>query len=567
MPKEEQKLRLSELRKIPLEARLDHRLFLDSKGNHQILERLPRKERRKLKKAGEKIGQQYHKILKNILESGAGFPTDQLLRQMAFEYTHRYACSGVYTQPVSFNYFEPFCNIKLIPESVAPYAEPTVEENHLFNFSDFFDYLTSPSSQKFDLTELLFLPDGRTYQYTANANVLDFSILNAKGREFVVSGFATVRRGSSLHWYLVGGEVYTEDEWSTLSSALPQVDTNCVNPMKKAFIDSMVKDRKCLHGAPLPLEGTLTAQKTVICGEIDLHTKKHLGRCYLAEHEQAFNLFCDDPEILNDLHSRESDKEPTNNMLGYIEEASALWDLAEGLFQLPYYFSHTEKVPKEVVVKSGKRLTSKKGGKGVALDYKTVSAIEIVDNNRPAVREVLLPHYKTETEGHWRRISKDALGKDQHGNHVKGKTWIKASNKWRDRKSSQTVYVKETVAAAKTKIAEYLEASEKAAKRKSDKNRENELYVMRCPAMGNLVYKVGWTSGSSEERAKQLSSVTGIPLSFIVVEYWPHHKAEALETDVHMILDPYRLNDRREFFCASYDKIKTAIESAIKRAA
>jgi hypothetical protein len=62
----------------------------------------------------------YRRILLGIRQSGAGYPVDQLLRQLAIEYTHRYASAGVGSQPVSFNYFEAFCDIKLIENSVAP---------------------------------------------------------------------------------------------------------------------------------------------------------------------------------------------------------------------------------------------------------------------------------------------------------------------------------------------------------------------------------------------------------------------------------------------------------------
>lgn len=83
--------------------------------------------------------------------------------------------------------------------------------------------------------------------------------------------------------------------------------------------------------------------------------------------------------------------------------------------------------------------------------------------------------------------------------------------------------------------------------------------------MKDEVYKVGWTSGTAEERARVLSAATGVPSSFVVVDSWPHENAEALEKNVHAILDPYRISERREFFQADYTKISELIETEIRR--
>src|SRR6266852_5265099 len=119
--------RLDELRKIPSFAAVDHRFFLNEKGEDARLSKLPRRMRQKLKVEGRKIGEKYRQIMRAIIQSGVGYPVDQLLRDLAIEYTHRYASSGVANQPTSFNYFEAFCAIKLIDGTVAPYAEPAEE--------------------------------------------------------------------------------------------------------------------------------------------------------------------------------------------------------------------------------------------------------------------------------------------------------------------------------------------------------------------------------------------------------------------------------------------------------
>lgn len=85
--------------------------------------------------------------------------------------------------------------------------------------------------------------------------------------------------------------------------------------------------------------------------------------------------------------------------------------------------------------------------------------------------------------------------------------------------------------------------------------------------MKDEIYKVGWTSGTAEQRAKELSSATGVPSSFVVVASWKHPDAEALEKGVHAMLTPYRINEGREFFQVSYALLKDIIEGEIRRTA
>src|SRR5271163_4919712 len=131
MPANDKLKRFDNLRQVRDVAGLDHRFFLDENGKDRRLAQLSRHERRKLAAETKKTVAAYRRILLGIHQSGAGYPVDQLLRQLAIEYTHRYASAGVHSQPVSFNYFEAFCDIKLIENSVAPYAQPVPELDHL----------------------------------------------------------------------------------------------------------------------------------------------------------------------------------------------------------------------------------------------------------------------------------------------------------------------------------------------------------------------------------------------------------------------------------------------------
>ncbi len=561
--------RLSELNRIPKFARMDHHHFIDETGKPVWHKNLTRNERRKLNKESKKIAVQYNKILRNLYNSGVGFPVDQTTRQMAAEYTHRYASSGTDNQPVSFNYFEPFFHIKLMKESVAPYVALTPEINHLFNVSDFLDFLTSIDSEDFAATDLLDLPEAQTFHFSNNGRIEDLTFFDASGREYVCSGFSMVRRGNSIHWFLVAGEKLTKEEWELRVEAASEIDLENISPWKRAFLKDSIERTGSTTGAPMQLEGSETTVRTLVAGEFDLLTQKHIGRGIFIETENSFGVFSDDPEVLVAMGSASQKEQIIRTAMERIGQADILWNMAEGFFQLPQYFETRVTVPKSLVQSQGKAHGLKgKGGKGIKAEYVAVEAISVEDGEAPSViRRFNMPLYSTETKGHWRRLKFGQVGKDRDGNPVSGKTWVNRSSPWRDETDRNSfVYVKDCLAIAKAKVDELYAASEIQETEKPVQAQGNgELYVLRCTLMQEEVYKVGWTAGTAVERAKQLSSATGVPLAFLVVESWEHDDPEALETEVHAQLSPYRVNNQREFFRLNFDEIRRIIVNTIER--
>lgn len=252
-----------------------------------------------------------------------------------------------------------------------------------------------------------------------------------------------------------------------------------------------------------------------------------------------------------------------------IGQADTLWNLAEGLFQLPQYFETRITVSRKLLQSQGKPTGLKgKGGRGVKAHYVAVEAVAVAGAEAPpAIRRISMPMYSTKTEGHWRRLDSGKTGKDRDGNPEPGRTWVKKPSPWRDDKDrDRCVYVKDSLAIAKTRVDELYAAVEtQDAKSQVQGGGNGELYVLRCALMKEEVFKVGWTSGTASERAKQLSSATGVPLAFVVVESWAHDDPEALEKEVHAQLSPYRGNNQREFFRLSFQNIRKIIVQTIDR--
>jgi len=566
--KERMKDRLRNLSLVPRMAAQDHRFFLDEQGEDSRLKSLSRRERRKIAKGGRWLAGEYAKRMRQIAQSGAGYPVDQILRQFAIEYTNRYASSGLYNQPLSFNYFEPFCKIELIPDSVAPYARPVDEIDHIFSISDFFDYTTSDHSNGFELSKLFEVPEGRAAHFTVSGDVNELTFLTAEGREFVVAGFSMVRYGDYVHWFIVGGAVFSEAEWKTLSEQDVPVELDAVPPWKRLFLEQARARYGNKRGAPTPLEGTESTQRTIVTGEIDLTTGRHVGRAYMAEAENSFAIVADDPDIFDHCDASE---DHTGSLAAYktkVEEAAVLWALGEAMLQLPSYFAFKLNLERAVALAAGvSNRPANKGGKGVGARFKTITSIEVVDDIKAVVRAFSPPHYKMDTTGFWRRQKPDTQGTGPKGEKVKGRTWVRRDTKWRDDgDEGRTIYVKSTIAAAQVEVDEHLRRASEAGRRAtSNGDVPGVLYVLRCALMADEIYKVGWTSGTASERADELSKATGVPSAFIVVDAWKHADPRGLEKNVHALLDPYRVNDRREFFRLPYAPLSQIIEREIDR--
>lgn len=78
------------------------------------------------------------------------------------------------------------------------------------------------------------------------------------------------------------------------------------------------------------------------------------------------------------------------------------------------------------------------------------------------------------------------------------------------------------------------------------------IYVMVNPSLPNLV-KIGKTTREPNERAKELSSATGVPTPFILVYYKPFKDCHLAEIVIHHFFEEKgtRINGNREFFQVS----------------
>ncbi len=86
------------------------------------------------------------------------------------------------------------------------------------------------------------------------------------------------------------------------------------------------------------------------------------------------------------------------------------------------------------------------------------------------------------------------------------------------------------------------------------------VYVLTNIAMPGLV-KVG-CSWDAQTRAEQLSSASGVPCDFSVFFEIESDDMFDVEATAHAILQPYRVNEKREFFYARPERAMRAVQVA-----
>ena len=94
----------------------------------------------------------------------------------------------------------------------------------------------------------------------------------------------------------------------------------------------------------------------------------------------------------------------------------------------------------------------------------------------------------------------------------------------------------------------------------SNKGEGNQwVYVLSNPTTPGLL-KIGYTTQTPDERAKQISNATGVALPYKVEWAFKCFDGEQLEGEVHRKLREYRVNNQREFFQINLEEAKKVIK-------
>ena len=90
------------------------------------------------------------------------------------------------------------------------------------------------------------------------------------------------------------------------------------------------------------------------------------------------------------------------------------------------------------------------------------------------------------------------------------------------------------------------------------------IYVLVNKSVPGMV-KIGMTTLTPDQRAKQISSATGVPTPWIPVFSFPCYRSDLLEEEIHEYFAAQRVNDHREMFSVDSYTAQQVIEQLGKR--
>ena len=85
------------------------------------------------------------------------------------------------------------------------------------------------------------------------------------------------------------------------------------------------------------------------------------------------------------------------------------------------------------------------------------------------------------------------------------------------------------------------------------------VYVLVNKSVPNMV-KIGMTTSTPDERARQISAATGVATPWISVFSYACYRSDLLEEDIHLHLREHRVNHKREMFAIDSHTAQRVIE-------
>ncbi|RQR65387.1 GIY-YIG nuclease family protein [Burkholderia sp. Bp9125] len=523
--------------------------------------------------------------------SGAGLLADETLRYFQRDYENRVRVAGPAGLPTSHRIGGSFYH----PRYPGAVYLLWPERDYLVSFVDFLDFVTASDSPGVDLGLGYTLTEGVIYNVTASDEVGSLLLATQGDSAYGFRAASLLRIGDDLVMLLSVAEQLSADGLARLEHRPATTDFVPSTPAKAALAKRL-KDRVQEFGPTriVRIEGTDLLPTTAMI-RFNLKKRSVEGRCLLRDLGDRF-------DTLTDVHAALADADITEaspaflNMVANLDENDALWELAKSLTLLPTYLDaritviQTEK--RETLLgklPAAKRKELAEVDESQRLRYRTISAVRIERSvSAPGIsgRSFTPPQFQIPVDGFWRELARpDQMGKDAEGLPVKGRTWVRAHVRYTDRPAPaelKTVYIKASLSAARQRLEAYRRRMEKkadvpvpapvesvlpaaaASTPPEEKGQHGAyVYVMRCPAHAENLFKVGFTDRDPETRAKELSGSTSAPSPFVVLRAWVVSDGRLAEQAAHEALSTVRLSSNREFFHTPYAELQTILEAAI----
>lgn len=517
-------------------------------------------------------------------EGGAGLLADQQLRYFQRDYHHRLMQHGSGYLPTNYRIAEAFFESR--PEAPGFYLLP--ERDFQASVADFLDCITGPNAPQARLEQGYGFIDGQIYNLSST-DLPDSLLLETRADSaYSVRAGSLVRRGDELVVMLALGEQLSSERLEELKATARQAQ----DPVAwKRELAQKMADAQVL---PELVPGTSLLACTSMV-RFNLRERRMEARCLLRDMGDMFRTWTDQVEALGGQVGE--DDQAFQDMVRHLDDCDAIWEISKTLTLFPAYLA--ARLPwtqdSRSATSLGKSMTKslktqrqlKEVGTSDKVLFRVIRAVGAPPREaRPLLvgRHYVAPAFQVAVEGFWRRLPGPAQqGRGPDGSPEQGRTWVRSHLRHKDKAPAagpKIVYIKESLSEARRRLEEFrrrqnaspagarpldmeLPASSPTPAQRELPREGAFVYVMRCHAHTENLFKVGFTDRDPETRARELSSATAAPLPFQVMRAWAVSDGFAAEQSAHRALGEMRLSESREFFQLLYDELCTKVQQAV----
>ncbi len=540
---------------------------------------------------GPRVREKYHRYVATVVaqqEGGAGLLADAQLRYFQRDYHHRLMNRGSQYLPTSYRIAEAFFESR--DDAPGFYLLP--EKDYQFSFADFLDYITGSDAPAARLEQGYgFLAD-HVYNVTST-DPLGSLLLETRGDgAYAVRAASLVRRDDELVVMLSLGEQLPADRLAEMARS---VDFSAgMNPAKP----EMAEDFETVKSAPELISGS-SLLATIALVRFNLRERRMESRCLLRDMGEMFRTWTDQVEVFSG--TVEQDHPGFINMVEALDACDAVWEVAKTLTLFPAYLAAKvawtkalkERTPLGITypISLKKRRALKDTRTEDRVLFRTISAISVeraAGAPRLEGRAYSPPSFQVAVEGYWRALrDPSAKGTGPGGTEESGRTWVRTHLRYKDKAApagQKVVYIKASLSEARLRLEKFRKRAEPqpspdvplaaldtelpAAATVAPEKRELPqhgafVYIMRCHAHTQSLFKVGFTDRDPELRARELSAATAAPLPFMVLHAWAVSDGLAAERSAHRALGSVRISESREFFQLAYEELRAIVDLAV----
>ncbi|SEB22213.1 GIY-YIG nuclease family protein [Pedobacter hartonius] len=469
--------------------------------------------------------------------NGLQFLQDKEIRYFQQEYNSRLWNHGLASMPSSFRVLEGFYEwiSNLFMFKIFD------EEEHLFSFFDFIDFVTSDCCSNSIDYFIKNVEDNIILSYNILNEVEEITFRTKDSIEYVIGGVSIIKRGNEAYLLLVAGE---KTDTANISKE---------RDFKEAdYSKSYISPDKSLKREAVKLFGKSDTWKVNLYLRIDLSTKTADLRYIQKDMGDSLETITDDFGMLKASLKDEDFFEYMKSCVDQIENYEAIFEVAYKCLHLPEFFDvyedsiiHEEH-PTQLFGKTLKKsIISSEIQYSHKYFFKTrdVWVLDLINNLNANDFILRQSELKIQKDGYWDQLAPGQIGRGKNGEPIHNRTWVEKTLTW-----YETVRSKDVIISTSEHISQ----------------NSGYIYIMRNPAHALDLFKIGLTTKTVEQRAGQLSATTGSPDKFLIIHRWKANDCIVAEKLIHDRLREYRINPKREFFNIDLEKILPIISSIIE---